>query len=85
GRAIERPGRGNLARPGRRVAGVCQARSWSSATTAGSWTALRRTFWLPKATASGCSLTATTRNTKLTRNAVWAKKVPSPSACASRL
>jgi sulfate-transporting ATPase len=60
------------------------ARSWSSATTAGSWTALPHTSWRPKATASGPSLTATTRNTKRTRRSAWAKRAPSLSACASK-
>src|SRR5450830_1516272 len=52
--------------------------------TAGSLTVSPRTFLLPKATASGPSLTAIIRNMKPTRSGVWVKKAPSPSACASR-
>jgi ATPase subunit of ABC transporter with duplicated ATPase domains len=37
-----------------------------------------------EATASGCSSMAITRSTRPTRNGAWARKAPSPSACASR-
>ena len=41
---------------------------------AGSSTVSLRISWLVKATLNGCSLTATIKNTKPTRNAVWVKK-----------
>jgi ABC-type dipeptide/oligopeptide/nickel transport system ATPase subunit len=84
GRTVERPRRGNPARAGRGAAGVRRQRPWSSATTAGSWTASAPTSWPAEGDSQWTSSTATTRNTKPTRRSAWAKKAPSPSACASR-
>lgn len=59
------------------------ARSWSSRTTAGSWTASRRTFSRSKANRTSNSSTATIRNTRPTSASVWARKPRSRSVCGT--
>ena len=72
-----------LAAPWRRPWRTLPAVPWSSATTAGSWTASARTSWPSRATATSSSSKALTPNMRRTNSSAWAAKSPSVSAIAS--